>query len=119
MSKHLLYRKDLLNRTLTRSLLFVLAQLVACLIILTQVVSLAEAAGPLSVKTTNPRYFFDTNGKSVYLTGSYLNEYNTLSGSWDFTSYLDFLQQQKQNFTRVWGWEQSPWIYDNTVQAPD
>ena len=34
MSKHLLYCKDLLNRTLTRSLLFVLAQLIACLIVL-------------------------------------------------------------------------------------
>ena len=40
-----------------------------------------------------------------------------LSGSWDFASYLDFLQQQKQNFTRVWGWEQSPWIYDNSGQV--
>ena len=57
MSKHLLYRKDLLNRTLTRSLLFVLAQLVACLIVLFQAISPAEAAGPLSVKKTNPRYF--------------------------------------------------------------
>ena len=115
MSKHLLYRKDLLNRTLTRSLLFVLPQLVACLIVLIQVISPAEAAGPLSVKTTNPR-FFDTQGKSVYLTGSYLNEYNLLSGSWDFASYLDLLQQQNQNFTRVWGWEQSPWIYDKIGQ---
>src|SRR5947209_6095535 len=106
MSKHLLYCKDLLNRTLTRSLLFVLTQLVAYLIVLIQAVSPAEAAGPLSVKANNPR-FFDSKGNPVYLTGSYLNEYNALSGSWDFASYLDFLQQQKQNFTRVWGWEQS------------
>ena len=56
MSKHLLYCKDLLNRTLTRSLLFVLSQLVACLIVLIQAISPAEAAGPLSVKATNPRY---------------------------------------------------------------
>src|SRR5262249_36121140 len=113
MSKHLLYRKDLLNRSLTRSLLFVLAQLVACLIVLTQVLSPAKAAGPLSIKASNPRYLFDSKGNPVYLTGSYLNEYNSLSGSSDFVSYLDFLRQQKQNFTRVWGWEQSPWIYDN------
>ena len=117
MSKHLLYRKDLPNQTFTHGFRFVLTPLVFCLIVLFQAISPVEAAGPLSVKTTNPRYFFDTNGKSVYLTGSYLNEYNTLSGSWDFTSYLDFLQQQKQNFTRVWGWEQSPWIYDNTGQV--
>ena len=56
MSKHLLYRKDLLNRTLTRSLRFVLPQLVVCLIVLIQAISPAEAAGPLSVKTTNPRF---------------------------------------------------------------
>ena len=116
MSKHLLYRKDLPNRTLTCSFLFVLAQLIAYLIVLIPAVSPAEAAGPLSFKTTSPRYFFDSTGKSVYLTGSYLDEYNTLSVSWDFASYLDFLQQQKQNFTRVWGWEQSPWIYDKTGQ---
>src|SRR6516165_9749080 len=116
MSKHLLYCKDLLNRTLTRSLLFVLAQLVASLILLIQLLSTAEAAGPLSVKPTNPDYFFDSKGNPVYLTGSYLNEYNMLSGSWDFSAYLDFLRQQKQNFTRVWGWEQSPWFYDQTGQ---
>src|SRR5262249_11861624 len=116
MSKHLLYCKDLLNRTLTRSLLFVITQLVACLIILIQVLSLAEAAGPLSVKTNTPRYFVDSKGNPVYLIGSYLNDYNTLSGSSDFASYLDFLQQQNQNFTRVWGWEQSPSINDNTGQ---
>ena len=57
MSKHLLYCKDLLNRTLTRSLLFVLPQLVACLIVLIQAISPAEAAGPLSVKTNQPTLF--------------------------------------------------------------
>jgi parallel beta-helix repeat protein len=112
MFKHLLYRKDLINRTLTRSLLFTLAQLLACLFVLTQSVRPAEAIEPLRVKSTNPRYFFDSKGNPVYLTGSYLNEYNTLSGSWDFTSHLDLLQQQKQNFTRLGGWVQSPWIYE-------
>src|SRR5262245_3125109 len=116
MSKQLHYCKDLLNRPLTRSLRLVLFRLVFCLIVLIQAISPAEAAGPLTVKTTSLRYFFDSKGNPVYLTGSYLNEYNLLSGSWDFTSYLDFLQQQNQNFTRVWGWEQSPWIYDNTGQ---
>src|SRR5262245_54901423 len=101
MSKQLLYRKDLLNRTLTRSSPFTLTLLVACLIVLTQVLSSAEAAGPLSVKPSNPGYFFDSKGNPVYLTGSYLNEYNLLSGSRDFASSLDFLQQQKQNFPRV------------------
>ena len=26
----------------------------------------------------------------------------------DFLAYLDFLQQQKHNFTRLWAWEQTP-----------
>ena len=29
-------------------------------------------------------------------------------------SYLEFLQQQNHNFTRVWAWEQSPWSFDAT-----
>src|SRR5262245_2016496 len=47
MSKHLLSCKDLLNRTLTRSLRVVLSQLLLCLIVLIQAISPAEAAGPL------------------------------------------------------------------------
>src|SRR5262249_3223970 len=91
--------------------------LVFCLIVLFQAVSSVEAAGPLSVPKTNPRYFFDAKGNPVYLTGSYLHKYNTLTGSWGFASYLDSLQQQKQNFTRVWAWEQSPWTYDTSGQV--
>ncbi len=115
MSKHWLYCKDLLSRTLSRSLPFIFPLLIAGLI-LVQAISPAHAAGPLTIKTSNPRYFVDSQGNPVYLTGSYLNEYNMLSGSWDFVSYLDFLQQQNQNFTRIWGWEQSPLIYDSTGQ---
>src|SRR5215468_8550536 len=109
MSKHLLYCKDPLNRTLTRSFRLVFSRLAFCLIVLIQAISPAEAAGPLSIQKSNPRYFFDSKGNPVYLTGSYLNEYNLLNGSSDFASHLDSLQQQKQNFTRVWAWEQSPW----------
>src|SRR5215813_6706415 len=109
MSKQLLYCKDLLNRTVTRSLLFTIVRFSACLIILTQAISAAEAIEPLSVKSTNPCYFFDSRGNPIYLTGSYLDQYNTLSGSWDFAAYLDSLQKQNQNFTRAWAGEQSPY----------
>src|SRR5215510_6127367 len=109
MSKLLRYCKDLLNRTLTRSLLFTIVRLSACLIVLIQAISPAEAIEPLSVKTANPPYFFDSRGNPVYLIGSYLDQYNTVSGSWDFAAYLDSLQKQNQNFTRVWAWEQSPY----------
>src|SRR5215831_4950421 len=108
MSKLLRYCKDLLNRTLTRSLLFTIVRLSACLIVLTQAISPAEAIESLSVKSTNPPYFFDSKGNTVYLSGSYLDP-NAVSGSWDFAAYLDSLQKQNQNFTRVWAWEQSPY----------
>src|SRR5262249_27222681 len=68
-----------------------------------------EAIEPLSIKAANPQYFVDSKGNSVYLSGSYLDLYNALSGSWDFAAYLDSLQKQNQNFTRVWAWEQSPY----------
>jgi Right handed beta helix region len=44
MSKHLLYYTDLVNRTLTRSLLFVLTRLASCLIVLIQAISPTQAA---------------------------------------------------------------------------
>src|SRR5262245_14905171 len=105
MSELLRYCKDLLNRTLTRSLLFAFVQLMAGITVST----LAEAVEPLSVKTANPPYFFDSKGNSVYLSGSYLDPYNALSGSWDFAAYLDSLQKQNQNFTRAWAGEHSPY----------
>ncbi len=33
----------------------------------------AKAAGPLSVGSSNPRFFVDSNGKAVYLSGVHLN----------------------------------------------
>ena len=72
------------------------------------VVSTAHGAGPLSVNPTNPRYFFDSNGTPVYLAGTYLGHEQIELGTKDFITYLDFLQQQKHNFTRLWAWEQSP-----------
>jgi hypothetical protein len=92
-----------------------LFRLLLTFVIALKIISPAEAAGPLSARTTNPRYFFDADGRAVYLAGSYLSEYDLQSGSWDFSSYLDFLQQQNHNFTRVWGWDVSS-IDANTAQ---
>src|SRR5258705_4645611 len=72
------------------------------------VVSTAHSAGPLRVNPANPRYFFDSNGTPVYLGGTYLGHEEIELGTRDFTNYLDFLQQQKLNFTRLWAWEQTP-----------
>jgi hypothetical protein len=72
------------------------------------IISTARAAGPLTVSPANPRYFFDSNGAPVYLAGTYQGQDAMQLGSEDPTAYLDFLQQQKHNFTRLWAWEQTP-----------
>jgi hypothetical protein len=79
----------------------------------------AKAAGPLSVGSSNPRFFVDSNGKAVYLTGVHLN--NDLidrsdKAVLDFTSYLNFLQQYEHNFVRLWAWEQASWTNESTAK---
>ena len=71
-------------------------------------VSAAFSSGPLSVSQTNPRYFFDSTGTPVYLAGTYLPHQQIELGTRDFVAYLDYLQQQKHSFTRLWAWEQTP-----------
>jgi hypothetical protein len=72
----------------------------------------AEAAGPLGVGSSNPRFFVDSNGKAVYLSGVHLSN-NLVDRSdkavLDFTNYLNFLQQYGHNFVRLWAWEQAAW----------
>ncbi len=68
----------------------------------------AYGAGPLRVHSSNPRYFFDSNGTPVYLAGTYLGHEVLELGTKDFIAYLDFLHEQKHNFTRLWAWEQTP-----------
>jgi hypothetical protein len=78
-----------------------------------------EATGPLSVQPNNPRFFIDSNGKAVYLTGIHLT--NSLvdrsdKAVLDFTSYLNFLQQYEHNFVRLWAWEQAAWTNESTAK---
>ena len=78
----------------------------------------AMAAGPLRVNPVNSRYFFDADGAPVFLAGSYQNPYNLLNGdSWDLAGYFDYLAQHNHNFTRLWAWEQSPWMFDSNGQV--
>ena len=72
------------------------------------IVSAAFSSGPLSISQTNPRYFIDSTGAPVYLAGTYLPHQQIELGTKDFVTYLDYLQQQKHNFTRLWAWEQTP-----------
>jgi hypothetical protein len=72
-----------------------------------------SAAGPLRVYPKNPRYFCDSSGKPVFLTGSHtwgnLQDYRYSSlpspAPLDFDAYLEFLHQHHHNFFRLWAWE--------------
>lgn len=93
--------------------------LLSWLVFVTCFLAPAKAAGPLSVSSSNPRFFVDSNGKAVYLTGVHLN--NDLvdrsdKAVLDFTSYLNFLQQYEHNFVRLWAWEQAAWTNESTAK---
>jgi chitobiase/beta-hexosaminidase-like protein/uncharacterized protein DUF6298/collagenase-like protein with putative collagen-binding domain len=96
---------------LTRLLTFrsrYLTKLLFITIVPLLIASTAHGAGPLSVNPANPRYFLDSTGAPVYLAGTYLPSEQIELGTKDFVGYLDYLQQQKHNFTRLWAWEQTP-----------
>ncbi len=67
-----------------------------------------EIKGVLKVHPTNPRYFTNNSGKVVYLTGAHT--YKTLQDGgpsnpppeFDYSEYLDFLEQHNHNFFRMW-----------------
>lgn len=71
----------------------------------------AKAPGPLRVSSANPRYFADDRGRIVYLTGSHtwsnFKEHSTVDppAVFDYTEYLDFLEQYHHNFIRLWTFE--------------
>jgi hypothetical protein len=75
----------------------------------------AAMGGPLRVHPRNGRYFADGAGRAVYLTGAHT--WNNLSdigpgdppAAFDFSKYLNFLQQHHHNFIRLWRWELTRW----------
>lgn len=75
----------------------------------------APAAGPLRVSRDNPRYFADSSGKIVYLTGAHTWDSLQDMGpadpppAFDFNAYLDFLAKHDHNFIRLWRWELVSW----------
>jgi hypothetical protein len=72
--------------------------------------------GPLTVHPTNPRYFADSTGKPVYLTGSHtwLNLQDGAFGDhaapFDYGGFLQFLKDYNHNFFRLWAWEGPAWV---------
>ncbi|HKQ60227.1 MAG TPA: LamG-like jellyroll fold domain-containing protein [Candidatus Polarisedimenticolaceae bacterium] len=69
------------------------------------------ATGPLVRLASNPRYFTDGSGRAVYLTGSHnwmnLKDYGTTDPppAFDYTGFLNFLENHHHNFFRLWSWE--------------
>src|SRR6266513_1323969 len=89
----------------------------------------SPARGPLKVHPSNSRYFTDGSGKAIYLTGSHT--WNNLQDRtdpnapetrpFDYTAYLEFLENHNHNFIRIWMWEQSawaPWTTEKTSVDP-
>jgi len=82
--------------------------------------------GPLKVHPENPRYFTDTGGKPVYLTGSHTwQNFQDFVAPGDkscsYSEYLDMMQENHHNFMRMWTWEQSrmgAWTADTIYASP-
>jgi hypothetical protein len=78
------------------------------------------ASGPLVVSSKNPRYFEDSTGSAVLLTGSHF-WLNLQDGvltdpppEFDYVGYLDFLSAYNHNFFRLWAWEQAKWVVESS-----
>ncbi|MCB0072964.1 MAG: hypothetical protein KDE20_15940 [Caldilineaceae bacterium] len=69
----------------------------------------------LRVSPDNPRYFADSSGHLVYLTGSHTwsnlqdGGFSNPPPEFDYTAYLDFLADNHHNFFRLWAWENGKW----------
>lgn len=81
--------------------------------------------GPLRVSSDNPRYFADSENRIVYLTGSHSWEnFQDITGPFDYPAYLDRLTALNHNFIRLWvseairsdgGWLMQPSHWENSV----
>lgn len=71
----------------------------------------------LKVSNQNFRYFTDTNGRSVYLTGSHTwSNFKDMGSTdpppvFDFEGYLKMLRKYNHNFIRLWTWELTKFQY--------
>ena len=86
------------------------------------------ATGPLRVNPANPRYFTDSSGKAIYLTGAHtwsdMLDRGTLSPpkvAFDYAGYINWIVHH--NFIRFWtaelpnsGSTDDPW--ENVVGPP-
>jgi len=88
-------------------------------------IAVAITPGPstpklLRVDPATPRYFTDSNGKVIYLTGSHTWANFQDIGltnpptAFNYNAYLNFLQSNNHNFFRLWAWEQSKFVLHTT-----
>lgn len=83
-------------------------------------------AGPLRLNPSNPRYFVDGSGRTVFLTGSHTWANFQESGTspipiFDWEGYLSMMMANNHNFMRFWAWQQSawaPWTPDKILFEP-
>ena len=90
--------------------------LIVFLILIISLISCKQDTGnPLRVSDINPRYFTDSSGKAIYLTGSHtwnnLVDMHLPSGldTFDYMAFLEFLQSYNHNFFRLWAWDLLTW----------
>lgn len=67
------------------------------------------AGTPLAVSGTNARYFVNTAGTAVFLSGSHTWDcgQDQGTGAFDWDGFLDDLVSWGHNFIRYWNWEQA------------
>jgi len=77
--------------------------------------------GPLRQSSANPRYFTDNSGKPILLTGSHTwSDFQDWGDTlptitFNYSSWLDLMQNNGQDFFRLWNWESTryiPWASD-------
>ena len=80
---------------------------------------ISSTMGPLHVSPINSRYFADTSGRIVYLTGSHtwsnFRNFGTANPppEFDYREYLNFLERYHHNFVRLWTFELFKASYKN------
>ena len=85
--------------------------------------------GPLRKNPINPRYFTDSTGKAIYLTGSHT--WFAMQDMWledegedyfDYNKFLDMMEKYEHNFLRFWQYAlhscYAPWTEEKIIYDP-
>lgn len=94
----------------------IITSFVAGFILVFSSIASYAAMGPLKSHPQNPRYFADSNGEIVYLTGSHTwavfqeRGIEGVTPDFDYLAFLNFLIENNHNFLRLWVWEHAAWM---------